>query len=383
MSVVGRVPISAEPGLRSRLSPELVAVALIVVLAVGLTLPSFAPKFSFGGGTSGGPLASLPVLTPQPPSGYDTASIGLVIELNRLIGQSEAPLKEALAKRPVDPTEIRSELSRIVVNVRLGIDVAARLQARPESRTVGNHVADYYEGLRAIADRSFKAALANLLAHRRAAQDMIQALPKRAELNDELKALLEKAKTEASSPPPSAAPSSSPPPPSASAVASPAPVASAANPPTPGELVVNGSFEDGPAPWRLTLRDPIALADSSVDRAQSRAGESSLRVEITAGSDSRAGIAVEQAGLKIAGDARYVVRLVAQAETPREIRVAVRSSSGTTYGGRVFAVAGTWTTLEFEFTALTSDDAATVEVDLGRATSTVWLDGISVVREAS
>jgi hypothetical protein len=377
------LPADGGTGLRSRFSPESVAIAIIVIVAVSVSLPSYVPKLSFGGGPGASPAASLPLLTPPPESRYDTGSVGLVLELNRLIGQSEQPLKEALGKRQLDPTAIRSELSRIVVNVRLGLDVAARLQARAESRKLGEHVADYYEGLRAIADRSFKAALANEAAHRRAAEDMIAALDKRSELDSELKAFLKKAEAEQARPSPTPVPSPSTPAGAPSAVPTPSNVASPASGGKPGELVVNGSFEDGPTPWRLSFRDPAALADSSVDRAQARVGQASLRIEIAAGSDSRSGIAVEQSGLSIAGDSRYVVRLFAQAETPREIRVAVVSSSGATYGGRVFDVGTTWTALEFEFTALRSDDGAGLEVDLGRSTKTVWLDAISVVREAN
>jgi hypothetical protein len=381
MSAAGPLAANGGAGLRSRLSPESVALGIIVIVTVAVSLPSIAPRLSFGGGPGANPVASLPLLTPPPESRYDTGSAGLVLELDRLIGQSEQPLKEALAKRQLDPTAIRSELSRIVVNVRLGLDVAARLQARAESRKLGEHVAGYYEGLRAIADRSFKAALANEAAHRRAAEDMIAALDKRRELDLELKAFLKKAEADQLPASPSPVPSPSAP----AAIASPSASASASSGTggTPGDVVVNGSFEDGPTPWRLSFRDPAAIADSSVDRAQARVGQASLRIEINAGSDSRSGIAIEQSGLAIVGDSRYLVRLFAQTERPREIRVAILSSSGATFGGRVFDVGTTWTALEFEFTALRSDDNARLEVDLGRSTETVWLDAITVLRQAN
>jgi hypothetical protein len=381
MSSAGRVPIpvAGDPGLRARLSPELIAVVMLVIGVGALVIPPFVPRFSIGAGPQSIPSPAAGLLTPQPESRFDTASIGLVIELNRLIGQSEAPLEAALAKRPLDSTEIRSELSRIVVNVRLGLDAAARLQSRAESRTVGKHVTSYYENLREIADGSFKAALANDLAHRRAAQRMIAALARRSAIDAELKALLALAKASPSPPPASQAPT----PTVGTASASPPPSSGIPGSGIPGDLIVNGGFEVGVAPWQLALHDPAALARSSPDRAQLRVGRSSLRIEITSGSDSRAGIALEQHGLQIAGDSRYVVRLFARAEAGREIRVAVRNSAGTTYGGRVFAVTPTWTALELRFTALTSDPAGTLEVDLGRSTATVWLDAISVTPAGS
>lgn len=379
----GGIPANAArgQGLRARLSPELIAVSIIVTVAVGLVIPSFVPRFSFGAGAGSSPNPVVGVLSPQPESRFDTASIGLIIELNRLIGQSEAPLKDTLAKKPLDATQVRTELSRIMVNVRLGLDAAGRLQSRPESRTVGKHVATYYESLSAIADGSFQAALANEPVHRRAAQQMIAALARRTAIDDELKALLALARASPSPPPASQGPPVS---------ASPSPVTTATpaasgipGGPIPGDLVVNGGFEAGVAPWQLALLDPAAFARSTTDRTQARAGQTSLRIDITSGSNSRAGIAVEQLGLRIEGDSRYVVQLFARADVGREIRVAVRNSLGTTYGGRVFAVGPTWTALELEFTALTSDPAATLEVDLGRSTATVWLDAISVAPAGS
>jgi hypothetical protein len=373
---------ASDSGVRARLGPERVAFGLVIVLAAAISLSAWAPRLSFGSGAVASPSPALPP-TARPESRYDTASIGLILELNQLIGRSQTPLEGALAKQPLDVLAIRSELSGIVVNVRLGLDVAAKLASQPESRTAGKHATTYYEGLRAIADRSFQAALANEVVHRRAAQAMIAALGKRGALDDELKALLRKAEAELASPKP--ATTASPVPPAASpspAVSTPSARSSRGSGSVPGDLVVNGSFEDGPSPWQLTLRDPAAVARSSVDGAVARTGLASLRIEISAGSDSRSAIAVEQAGLSIAGDSRYTVRMYAQAQTPREIRVAVRSSTGATYGGRVFAIGSTWTALEFAFTALTADDSATLEVDLGRSTATVWLDAITVVRQA-
>jgi hypothetical protein len=375
MSALGRVPVVPEPGLRERLSPELVALGLVMILTVAVILPPFIPPFSIGGSpaeTTPSPPSALASTRPEPR--FDTASIRLLLEINRLIGQSRAPLREALAKNTLDSAEVRSELSRIVLNVRAGLDATTRLQSRSDTRSVGKRVAKYYQDLRAIADRSFAAALANVVVHRRAAQDMVSALARRAEIDDLLANLLARSEAPPSSAPPATAVPSSDLTVAPSATA-PAPVSAASA--VPGDVIVNGGFESGASPWEIVLRDTAALATGSVDKVQRRFGSASLRVDITTSSESRAGIAVVEPGLRI-HSGRYVIRLFARAQAARQIRVAVNNSADWTYGERVFDIGPSWTALEFELTAIADDDSASLEVGLGRSSATVWLDGIVV-----
>ncbi len=78
--------------------------------------------------------------------------------------------------------------------------------------------------------------------------------------------------------------------------------------------------------------------------------------------------------MALAAGRRYLVGISARAATPREVRVRLASATGETYGTRLFTVGPDWTRLEFQFTAIVGDPAATFEIDLGRSTATAWFD---------
>ena len=89
-------------------------------------------------------------------------------------------------------------------------------------------------------------------------------------------------------------------------------------------------------------------------------------------------MSVQQGGLHLAANTRYIVRLVARGASNRDVAVTVRGSDGTIPGGRVFSVGTDWTQLTLAFTTLTADPNASIEIDLGRSVATVWLDSVSV-----
>jgi hypothetical protein len=382
MNAIGPVPVTPEVGVRRWLSPEIAAVGLVVVVVVAAVLPPLLPRFSFGSapGPASTPTPTLALPSASPGSGIDTGSIGLLLELNSLIGQSEKPLKDALAHEPLDTQSVRSEMSSIVVNVRLGLDAAEKIQSDPATRAIGKTVEAFYESLQSIAQRSFDASLVNEPAHRRAAQDMVAALAQRAEIDAALERLLVKSEEPAPSPPAPSTEVTKPPSPSPTSTATSTPRAAGSptpSVPVPGDVIVNGGFENGAVPWSMTLRDPSAVAKATLDSREPRFGTSALRVDITTGSDSRAGIAVEQPRVTLT-PGRYVMRLYARAAAARDILVAVTSTDGGIYGARVLSIGPVWTSYEFQFTALTSDSTATVEFDFGQSTPSVWLDAISV-----
>jgi hypothetical protein len=387
MSALERVRVVPDPGVRARISPELVALGLVGILTIAVLLPPVMPRLSFGAAVEATPSPPPALASDHPEPRFDTASIKLLLEINRIIGQSQAPLRAEIAQNVLDGAAVRSELSRIVLNVRVGLDATARLQSRSDTRAVGKRVAAYYQDLREIADRSFAAALANVPVHRRAAQDMVAALARRAALDEELTKLLARSDEPSAEPRPSPQPTPSPEPsapptttpsiePSVPATAAPTPPPGSASA-VPGDVIVNGGFETGASPWEVLLRDTAALATANVDKTQRRFGTASLRVEVTTSSESRTGIAVVQSALRI-HSGRYVVRLYARADVARQVRVAVGNSAGWTYAERLFDIGTAWTVLQFEFSAITGDESATLEVDLGRSNAAVWLDAITV-----
>jgi hypothetical protein len=371
---------------RARLSPELLAVGVILVTGLAVLSSSLIPPPSSA--SRGGPNQAVQPSFPQqsqPP--VDVADIQLLLQLNQLIEQSAGPLRDELERKVLDTLDVRAALTKIVSTTGVGLDPAQNLQQRPRSRAAGEHAERYYRGLRAIADTAFEASLANQDAHRRAASRMLTALDEGKAIDKELEALLALAEATPTPPPtasPQPSPSPSPPPstmtvpPSQAASASPPPSAQVSTGTAAGELVVNGGFESGSEPWRLLISDAAAQATASIDRTGAAAGSASLRVDIAAGSESRSGVSVQQGGLHLAANTRYVARLVARAASDRDIAVTVRGSDGTIPGGRVFSVGTDWTELNLAFTTLTADANATLEIDLGRSAATVWLDSVSL-----
>jgi carbohydrate binding protein with CBM4/9 domain len=147
--------------------------------------------------------------------------------------------------------------------------------------------------------------------------------------------------------------------------------------PTGTDQVKNGGFESGVgAPWGLFV-GPAAAATLAADTTSAGAGSTSARVDITAGSTAYAGISLRQAGLSLEAGRQYVLTVSTRAAAPRDVRVRVASASGAQYFGRIVSVTPQWASQTFAFTASVGDQAAVLELDLGRADDTTWFDGVS------
>ncbi len=144
-------------------------------------------------------------------------------------------------------------------------------------------------------------------------------------------------------------------------------------------VLLNPGFEDpSRRPWQLVVDDPAAAATFATDPTNPAAGRLSARIDITATSESRSGIALRQGGLRIDSGVRYVCSIRARAGTLREVQVRIVGSAGETYGTRLFTVGTEWQLLAFGFVSLVSDPGAAFEVDLGRSSATAWLDDASL-----
>lgn len=143
--------------------------------------------------------------------------------------------------------------------------------------------------------------------------------------------------------------------------------------------LANGGFEGSIDPWQVGT-EAGAVAIGALDASNPAAGATSLRVTITSGSQSRAGISVRQLGVRVQPGLRYRLSIRVRAETSREVRLSVGSTSRGTYASTL-GVAGTgWTEVTLEFLAIAGDDGAVVAIDLGRDTATTWLDEVVFTR---
>ncbi|MCJ7710943.1 MAG: carbohydrate binding domain-containing protein, partial [Chloroflexi bacterium] len=141
----------------------------------------------------------------------------------------------------------------------------------------------------------------------------------------------------------------------------------------------NGGFEGSIDPWQIgTAAGAVAIW--ALDASNPAVGATSLRVTITSGSPSRAGISVRQLGVHVRPGVRYRLSIRVRAETGRQVRLSVGSTSRGTYAS-ILGVAGTgWADVALEFLAIAGDDRAVVAIDLGRDTATTWIDEVVFTR---
>jgi hypothetical protein len=66
----------------------------------------------------------------------------------------------------------------------------------------------------------------------------------------------------------------------------------------------------------------------------------------------------------------------------REVRFRVASTAADVYASQIAVVTPLWTAQSWVFTAPASDEAAVLEIDVGRSASTVWIDAVSFAAES-
>jgi hypothetical protein len=108
----------------------------------------------------------------------------------------------------------------------------------------------------------------------------------------------------------------------------------------------------------------------------------SARVDISAPSQSRLRISLQQHGLSIVGGATYHVTLYAKSTAPRQILVRIVGPSGQTLGdgSQEFQIGTSWGLYYLDMSSFLSTDNAYIAIDMGGTGETVWLDDVSVAR---
>lgn len=378
---------TGRPGLAAAISPELVALALVVVVGGSLILAAMGGGGDRNGSDGNGATPTAATETPEPtPSGspaVDQADISAAISVNDRLAASGAILGALLDAPTLDAPSLVTEIRTIAATARNGTAVADRLRRRGGSAEVAGSLAALYGDLLDAAAVALSTPLADTATLTATARRILVRLGDLPAMTAGLTALLAPTTAPTLGPPgTSPSPTVSPPSPSPSdgtPGSSPSPTASPSPTPPPGpgpNQLADAGFESGTGlPWELYLESSDAVATLTADTSTAEEGVTSARIEIAAGSSSRAGISLRQGGIALIPGERYVFRAALRAAAAREVGLRVVSTGGEAYGTRIFTVGTGWTIAAFEFTALVFDASAYWEIDLGRATATVWVDG--------
>jgi hypothetical protein len=368
-------------------SPELVGGLLVlVVLALAAT--------TLLGGGAGVVGPGNPTPTPSASAApsptriirVDPAVADLLLNLNDQILDAGDRLAAELERDPFRPADIRIVITEVSGLARFGVDAVASLGTSAVAIGMIERLGPIYASLEEIAASTFRASIQNEPAHRSGGEAMVEALVPLPGLQAELEELRE------GTAPPTPAPTSSPrPSPTSSPEATPTPAPSAPSPtatpaPSPSaststgaigpSQIVNGGFESGVGPpWELRIH-PAASATLEADQGVHASGTRSARIEIAAATTAFGSVTLRQPGLRLDAGGRYTVRVGLRAAESREVRIYLVSQSGETYLTRVATAGLDWTVASFTFTAPVSDADAVLEVGLGRAPVTTWLDDV-------
>jgi Carbohydrate binding domain/Glycosyl hydrolase family 26 len=150
--------------------------------------------------------------------------------------------------------------------------------------------------------------------------------------------------------------------------------ASAAN------LLTNGSFESGLAPWTFTL-------GSGVQGTQYQDGtthdDGNWSEAIQAWSPISAapwGARLGQSGISLSAGQVVTVSFAAIATTTRPLSTGIQQTSGawTWYHFQAFSLTPYWTTYTFSFTMPANDSNTSLNFEMGNMAGDVWIDNVSV-----
>ena len=389
-------------GLAGVIAPEGVAAVLSIVVVVAL----LSARLAFAGASGGTPTPSpttapTEAATPSPPA-VDVVAIRALQNVNLYLMEQDSNLKADLVPPPVVPTNIRSLFAQISIQLIVGQPAASRLAATPDGASVGKALGEVYTELDQTIEATNAISLVSEPKWRAAAAEVVKILERIPPLDKQLSQLLPGSAVSPSpggSASPSTGPSVAPSPTAVPSVptpttpptsAPPSPTPTRTPPPTfaptpsPGpNPLVNPGFESGAiTPWTLMVTDPAAAATVTVDGTVHRSGSFSARVDISAPSARRAGVALQQGDLTIDAAGIYRVSLYARSSAARDIRVRITSDSGQTLGNgtNLFTIGPDWTLLTFDFSSLLGDPAAVFAIELGGGGETVWVDDASIVR---
>ena len=142
-----------------------------------------------------------------------------------------------------------------------------------------------------------------------------------------------------------------------------------------GELVRNGTFDNGTTGWSLGQGEGYGNSVAAADVADGR-----CQVSITEGGEEEWHVQVIQAGMQLVAQNEYVFSFDAAAEEQRSMFVAVGEADGeyTKFFEKTIDLTDQIQSFSFRFTPSASSDNVRVEFNIGNFTIGVSLDNVSL-----
>jgi hypothetical protein len=388
---VGPEGAAQGTNLRALAAPETIGLVLAVVLVGLLAVSGWLPGAA-GPAASEDPGASpSPSAAPSAPGLSTMTRNALLAALGvnqRLTGHVEA-LEAAIDGDDPTGATIATIVRTLNQDVAVGARAADLIAADPLTAELGADLRTFYAEVASRGRETLDLSIQEGAAHRAAAAELVTILGALPALDDRIADALE-----GRSVPSSARPSGAP---SPSAVASPDPTtppsavpSPSPSPATSGEpsatsstaspgpnLIRNGTFDADLAGWSLQL-EPGAVAAATHDPTGGPDGSGAARLDITVGSDARAGISFGSTPFQLERGRRYRVAAMVRSTDARDIRLRVATADGRTTAARAFSIGPGWSVATFEVTELVAGSASVLAVDLGRGESSVWLDDVVV-----
>jgi len=366
---------------RTRPSPELVAVGLVVILYGGLL--GLGP-IVLGGVPAPAAEVAPPAASPSPsavhPPTSDPFRAGIqgILEIDGRLTQTGQDLNKAIARTPFRGSEAAILLRRIQSTLLTAVQRVMALAVDPATREIGAQLEILYASANTTVDKASDLALGNDREYRQAAGEIVDLFRDLPAIDKRLAEVLARGATESAPPSPSpsaivtASPSSSP-----SPVVSASPTAS----PNPAELLRDPGFESGLQVWTRRATGGAALPTTSPAAPLGAQGTQSLRVDVPA-TTSIAGASIGQEPVALKAGSRYLLTIAIRADTARSVQLRVVGPAEETYGITLVNVGPTATVARLEFISSLGQPMAAFWIDLGGPKpGTVWLDDASLTAE--
>jgi N-acetylneuraminic acid mutarotase len=147
----------------------------------------------------------------------------------------------------------------------------------------------------------------------------------------------------------------------------------------PGDQIKNGGFESDLANWGLETTGG-AHASLVRDTNNPGTGGAAARITVDSPGNSLDRVQFSQSDLGQVAGRIYVISFQARANRTRPLQVVLRQTPapGTEYETFTVNVTPAWQTFEYRFTAAGSQPELTLQFNLGRHASAVWLDQIKL-----
>ncbi len=183
---------SAQLELRTRVSPELLAAGLVVLVAIAL-VGSLVVVRPFGTqqATVAPTTEPIPSATPLPTARVEAPSIRAILVLNERIDAIATEFGVIAAAKPFVTTEAASALRRLNASITSAKDLAARLARDPRTAATGAALQQFYEGLMTTTGQALGSALSNVGAYQSALTTIASRMPELSTLNEQLRGLLD------------------------------------------------------------------------------------------------------------------------------------------------------------------------------------------------